>query len=85
MATLRKWFSLQKFRQRPSPAEVIVDVPVDSPSNVAEVLSTISHIIKSAGISWFVAGDLLLAHYLVKQVTGVCLQPMLTYPNQIYP
>jgi len=80
MATLRKW--LQKFRQRP--AEVIVDVPVNSPSNMAEVLSTISHIIKSAGISWFVVGDLLLAHYLVKQLTGVCLQPVLTYPNQIY-
>jgi len=78
MATLRKWFSLRTFRQRP--AGVIVDVPNDSPSNVAQVLSTISHLIKSAGVYWCVVGDLLLAHYLAKQVTGVCL---LTYPNHI--
>jgi hypothetical protein len=74
MATLRKWFTLRMFRRRP--AEVIVNMPNDSPTNVAQILSTISHIIKSAGVSWCVVGDLLLAHYLVKQNTRVCFQPV---------
>ncbi len=73
--TFRKWLS-GTFRRRPvliSP-ESSVDVqglPGDSPSDIPAVLSRVSRLLESAGVAWCVMGDLLLAHYLVPQVTGV--------------
>jgi len=81
MATLHKWSP----RRRPIvsvSSEVGVDVqglPGDSPSDVPQVLSTLSCLMKSTGVSWCVMGDLLLAHYLVPQVTRVC--PDLSLPG----
>jgi len=63
MATLHKWSPLRMDVQ---------GLPVDSPSDVPQVLFTLSRLMKSTGVSWCVMGDLLLAHYLVPRVTGVC-------------
>jgi len=84
MATLHKWSPLRMFRRHPISvsSEVGVDVqglPWDSPSDVPQVLSTLSCLMKSTGVSWCVMGDLLLAHYLVPQVTRVC--PDLSLPG----
>ena len=88
MVSLRKWSMFRRRSVVSTTAEVLVDVPNDSPSNVAQVLSTLSHIMKSAGVSWCVLGDLLLAHYLVPQDTGVRLDPVSTRfgnSNVLYP
>ena len=55
--------------------EIVVDVrglPGDAPSDVPQVLSTISLLMKKTGVCWCVVGDVLLAYYCVPQITGVC-------------